>query len=249
MEISRFGFTMSRDEVKNWEGLDLSAAIRILENAGREDPTRSALPPAAQLQSLIDALCDLSMHDGLTGLVNATIFRAALASELDRSSRTGRPCALLLVDLDHFKDVNDTFGHNAGDAVLKAVGAYLKRSVRGMDTAARAGGEEFALILPECGPEAAVRAAARIHGGLNPISVPVGDAVLRVTASAGLAWNDPGAACTPQMLIARSDAELYRAKNAGRRRLSYAPLASTRVTAAEHASLVLSRSQEDSYEP
>ena len=247
--IVGYGFTVSKDELKNWEGLDLSAAIRILEHAGREHPTRNSLPPAVQLQFLIDALCDLSMHDGLTGLVNATIFQAALASELDRSNRTGRPCALLLVDLDRFKDVNDTYGHNVGDAVLREVGAYLKKSIRGMDTAARVGGEEFALILPECSPEDAVRVAARIHRGLNPISIAAGDAVLRVTASAGLAWNDPGSACTPQMLIARADAELYRAKNAGRSRLSHAPLASTRVTAAEHASLVLPRGEEDSYEP
>ena len=234
--------------MNDWEGLDLTTAIRILCQAGREDPTRGALPPEFQLQSLIDELCDLSMHDGLTGLVNATIFHAALASELDRSCRTGRTCALMMLDLDHFKEVNDTYGHYVGDTVLQAVGIYLKKSIRGMDTAARVGGEEFALILPECGREDAVRAAARIHRGLNPISIAAGDDILRVTASAGLAWNDPGTKCTLHTLLASADAELYRAKNAGRRRLSYAPFASTRVTAAEHASLILPRKEEDSHE-
>jgi diguanylate cyclase (GGDEF)-like protein len=235
-------------EAVKWNGLDLSAAVRILEHAGRCDPTQLDLEPLTQLQALIDGLCDLSMHDGLTGLMNATFFQALLVSELDRSGRTGRNCALMLLDLDRFKLVNDNHGHLTGDLVLRAVAIQLKRSLRNMDTAARIGGEEFAVFLPECSPEGAVRAATRIHAGINPLMVPTGSLTLRVTASAGLVWTDPGRAAEPRELLARADAELYRAKRLGRERLLHPDLLPTQMLATERASLVLARPEEDSYE-
>jgi len=238
----------SATDAVNWKTLNLTAAIRILEHAGRSDPTGLDLDPLEMIQRVIDGLCDLSMHDGLTGLVNATFFRALLAGELDRSSRTGRTCAVMMVDLDWFKIVNDTYGHQVGDLVLKAVAAQLKKSLRSMDTAARLGGEEFAVILPECTPEDAVRAATRIHGGLNPLLVAAGDVTLSVTTSAGLVWSDPGAATTAQVLAARADAELYRAKQSGRRRLMHPSLMPTRISSAEQASLLYSRFGEEEYE-
>jgi diguanylate cyclase (GGDEF)-like protein len=233
--------------VVNLKDLNLTAAIRILEHAGQHCPTDFDTEPLAELQALIDALCELSMHDGLTGLVNSTFFQAALASELDRSFRTGRGCGLMLIDLDQFKLVNDTHGHDIGDHVLRAVAIQLKKSIRSMDTAARTGGDEFAVILPECTPEDAVRAATRIHGTLNPLVVTIEDVPLGVTTSAGLAWTEPGAAVPPRMLLARADTELYRAKRAGRRRLSYPQLVPTRLSAAEHAAFVLPGIEEDSH--
>lgn len=235
-------------EAAKWNGLDLSAAVRILEHAGRCDPTQLDLEPQAQLQALIDGLCDLSMHDGLTGLMNATFFQALLVSELDRSARTGRNCGLMLLDLDRFKLVNDSHGHLTGDLVLQAVAVRLQKSLRVMDTPARIGGEEFAVFLPECGPEGAVRAATRIHAGFNPLLVTAGKLTLRITASAGLAWTEPGRAAGPKDLLARADAELYRAKRSGRERLSHPDLLPTRVSASERTSLVLPRLEEDSYE-
>jgi diguanylate cyclase (GGDEF)-like protein len=235
-------------ETVTWKGLDLTAAVRILEDAGRSDPTQLDLEPLAQLQALIDALCDLSMHDGLTGLMNATFFKALLVSELDRSFRTGRHCALMMLDLDRFKLVNDNYGHHVGDLVLRAVAAQLRKSLRSMDTAARIGGEEFAVILPECTPDAAVSAATRIHSGLSPISVETGELTLSVTTSAGLVWTDPATSVTSRELLAKADAELYRAKRSGRKRLLYPELLATRVLPAERTSLILPRLEEESYE-
>ncbi|MBM3789560.1 MAG: GGDEF domain-containing protein, partial [Acidobacteria bacterium] len=181
--------------------LNLSAAIRILTQAGRPDPTRNGGDFAAQLQALIDGLCDLSVKDGLTGLDNAISFRAELARELDRSSRTGRTCALLFLDIDHFKGINDSLGHLAGDTVLQVLARSMRRSLRSMDTAARIGGEEFAVILPECDAIDAVCAGARIHGLLNPFEVETENGVLRITTSAGLVWTEPYAAVTVEELM------------------------------------------------
>ncbi|MBZ5498166.1 MAG: GGDEF domain-containing protein [Acidobacteriia bacterium] len=243
------GYSRERvTEVGNWQGLDLTTAIRILEHAGRSDPTRLDLEPQAQIQALIDALCDLSMHDGLTGLVNPTFFRAALASEIDRGSRTGHTCGVMMLDLDRFKLVNDTYGHHVGDYVLKAVAIRLKKSLRSMDLAARIGGEEFAVMLPECTPEDAVRAAIRIHGHLNPLVVTAGELTLNVTTSAGLVWTEPSIDVSPKIILAQADAELYRAKRSGRQYLAYPELIQTRVSAAEQASIVLPRFEEESYE-
>ncbi len=229
------------------EGLDLTSAIRILQNAGRVDPTRFGTNRTEQLQALIDALCDLSVHDGLTGLVNATFFQAALTSELDRCFRTGRSCGLLMLDLDHFKSVNDTYGHHVGDFVLQSVAAQLRRSLRSMDTASRIGGEEFAVILPECSAEYALRAATRIHAAVNPLVLSAGAETLRITASAGLVWTEPKINPDPAVLIAAADEELYRAKRSGRKRLCHPPISQMQVTSEERAALALLRHQEDSH--
>jgi diguanylate cyclase (GGDEF)-like protein len=220
-----------------WHGLDLSAALRILHHAGKPDPTQSDADSQAQLQCIIDTLCDLSIHDGLTGLVNATFFHLALAREVDRSHRTGRNCGLLLIDLDHFKHVNDTYGHAAGDLVLQAFAERLRHSLRGMDTAARTGGEEFAVILPECSPECAIRAAGRIYAALNPLTVRVGAVVLTVTMSAGLVWTEVQSGGGSAALVAMADEELYRAKKWGRNRMCHPAVGTTQVTCDERSLL------------
>lgn len=227
-----------REPDSDWNALDLTAALRLIRHARRPDPTRSGLDRAGQLQAILDALCELSMQDGLTGLLNASAFRMMLDRELDRSARAGRPCALLLLDLDHFKSVNDAHGHAAGDAVLQALAAAMRDSLRSsMDTAARVGGEEFAIILPECTPLEAVRAAARLHAALLPLRVPWRDGTLSVTASAGLAWGLPGSLPSSQELFEQADRELYRAKASGRRQLCRPPLPQDDVSAGEHRAL------------
>jgi diguanylate cyclase len=236
-------------QVVNWQELNLTTAIRILGQAGRSDPTQLDMDPTVKLQVIIDALCDLSMHDGLTGLVNASYFRAVLASEIDRCGRTGHTCGLILLDLDRFKLVNDNYGHPMGDQVLCAVAAQLGKSLRSMDLPARIGGEEFAVMLPECAAEDAVRAARRIHGHLNPLVVTGGDLRLSVTVSAGLVWTQPGVLISPKELMEQADEELYRAKRSGRRMLCHPRLAPTRVSMAEHASLIMPCMEEEPYGP
>jgi diguanylate cyclase (GGDEF)-like protein len=218
--------------------LNLTAALRILQQAGRPDPRSLNEDPDLQIQGIIDALCDLSVHDGLTGLVNATFFHAVLSREINRSTRTSRTCGLLVIDLDYFKQINDTYGHNTGDLALQAVAVELKRGLRGMDTAARIGGEEFAVILPECTPPAAITVASRIHSVLNPLIVPLGDRFIKLTSSGGLVWTNPTIPLDSTALLSEADQEMYRAKRAGRGRLCYTPTEPTAVSRQEQAALL-----------
>jgi len=218
--------------------LDLTAALRIIQNAGLPDPRLQSDEPDIQIQCVIDALCNLSTHDGLTGLVNASFFHAILTREINRSLRTGRTCGLMVLDIDHFKKVNDTYGHATGDKVIQAVAEQLKLSKRSMDTAARIGGEEFAIILPECSPEDAISAATRIHARLNPLLLPLGDKTLSMTTSVGLVWTNPNIPVSSADLVAEADQEMYRAKWAGRQRLCYKEPESTLVSRQEQSALM-----------
>ena len=227
---------MSED---NWnKRFNLNRAIRILHNAGKSDPRQPGDNLDDQIQSIIDALCDLSVHDGLTGLVNATFFHAVLVREIDRSLRTGRPCGLMAIDIDHFKKINDTYGHSTGDKVLQSFAEYLKHSMRNMDTAARIGGEEFAVILPECAPKDAIGAAKRIHSVLNPLILKVDQNILRLTASAGLVWTNPEMPVSSAALLSEADHEMYRAKRSGRSCLCYTYSENTIVTGKERSALM-----------
>jgi diguanylate cyclase len=237
---------MAKDPASGqFRGLDLRRAIRILQHSGRPDPTESGADPEIQLQALIDDLCDLSIHDGLTGLMNARFFHAALDREVDRSYRTGRSCALLLLDIDHFKHVNDNYGHPAGDGVLQALARQLRISLRVMDTAARIGGEEFAVILPECSPEDAIRASTRIHGSISPLKVPLAAASVEITVSGGLVWTDPRTVTTASMLLSQADQEMYRAKHSGRRILCHPPVVVTEVSIEERKAFQFGHTQEE----
>ena len=227
--------------------LDLTAALRILQNAGRMDPRLLSDNPDVQIQNIIDALCDLSIHDGLTGLVNATFFHAVLTREIDRSLRTGRTCGLIVIDIDHFKTVNDTYGHSAGDKALQTVAGKLKSSLRSMDTASRIGGEEFAVILPECAPEDAIHAATRIHSVLNPVAITLDGKNLDLTTSAGLVWTNPNISMDSTALLSEADQEMYRAKRTGRARLCYRHEDSTVISRHERSALMSLRFEEEAH--
>ena len=229
---------MSKNGLENKKQLDLTEAIRILHHAGMPDPRQLTEDPDIQIQCIIDALCDLSVHDGLTGLVNATFFRAVLEREVNRSLRTGRSCGLIAIDIDHFKEINDTYGHSAGDTVLQSVAARMNYSLRSMDTAARIGGEEFAIILPECSPEDAVRASTRIHSGLNNIVLHIDEHIIELTTSAGLVWTNLNVAISAAGLLAQADEEMYRAKRSGRARLCHPPVDIVHVSHQERSALM-----------
>jgi diguanylate cyclase (GGDEF)-like protein len=212
---------MDEQNPKDSKQLNLTNAIRIIQNAGMPDPQLLSDNPDVQLQGIIDALCTLSTHDGLTGLVNAASFHAALSREIDRSLRTGRTCGLLVIDIDHFKQINDTYGHQTGDQVLESVARQMELNLRSMDTAARIGGEEFAVILPECTPEDAISAATRIHNALNPLVLTLGQNTLHLTTSGGLVWTNPNRPVNSAAFVSEADLEMYRAKRSGRGQLCY----------------------------
>ena len=169
------------------------------------------------LLRLVGRLRHLSQHDPLTGLLNRRACEERLATERARHARSGRPLALLSLDIDHFKRVNDVHGHAAGDAVLVAVAALLQREARATDAVARLGGEEFALLLPDTEATGAHRMAERLLQALRDEPVALDDRVLHVTASIGVALL--GADEPPERLMRRLDRALYAAKQGGRDRV------------------------------
>ncbi len=160
-----------------------------------------------------DQLRHYAEHDGLTGLWNHRIIIDRLRNEIDRSLRQGSPIGVILVDVDHFKHVNDTFGHAAGDAVLRELGDIFVRSVRSYDWVGRYGGEEFLLILPGSTLVAARNRAEHLRRAVESLRVSHGDALIRVTASFGVAAGSP---TNYETIVQAADAALYRAKDNGR---------------------------------
>jgi diguanylate cyclase (GGDEF)-like protein len=218
------------------DGLHLDTALQLLQRAGH------VLPPgphdAAWLQQLVDALCDLSSRDALTGLANRRQFDLALERETDRVARSGEAALVLLLDIDHFKRVNDTYGHAAGDQVLQAVARTLQECVRPMDTVARYGGEEFAIVLPNCPPAFAQAAAERVRRAVESRAVPLAQGnTLSVTLSAGGAFAPPWVRSSARLWTARADSQLYRAKAEGRNRSCIEPTAVSLVSAEERGML------------
>jgi two-component system cell cycle response regulator len=158
----------------------------------------------------------LSITDGLTGVWNYRYFTMTIGKEIERAARFGRPLALLLLDLDHFKPVNDVYGHQRGDAVLIDLAGRLKGQVRDVDTLARYGGEEFVVILPETDEEGAALAAERIRTAVRrrPFGEP-DETPLDITISVGVAVF-PTHGATATSVLRRADEALYAAKHAGR---------------------------------
>lgn len=165
-----------------------------------------------------DALHRKSMLDSLTHLWNRQAILDVLERELARSRRTGEPVAVLMADVDHFKKVNDTHGHLAGDFALLEVARRLRASVRPYDAIGRFGGEEFLIVLSSCGSDAASKIGEKIRSrvGLAPVQLETGR--LPVTLSLGVAASD-ALGVDPLALVAAADAALYRAKAAGRDRV------------------------------
>jgi diguanylate cyclase (GGDEF)-like protein len=159
--------------------------------------------------------------DSLTGLANRRSFDDELALEWRRAERVGESLALVLADLDDFKSVNDRFGHQAGDAVLRRVGAILDSGGRQVDLAARYGGEEFALLAPETNLNGALKLAERLRTELEAAEIELPDgSMLRVTSSFGVAVK--GTLESPEQLVAAADEALYEAKHEGKNRVAVA---------------------------
>ncbi|HEX5725243.1 MAG TPA: sensor domain-containing diguanylate cyclase, partial [Longimicrobiaceae bacterium] len=160
--------------------------------------------------------------DSLTGLPNRRTFEQKLAAAASRFDRYARPFSLVMLDVDHFKQVNDAWGHPAGDRVLQEVAAVLREGVRDLDLAARVGGEEFVLLLPETGLQAAAEVAERIRRTVEGRPVAWEGRTLAVTVSLGVAAC-PECAAAPNEALKLADEALYRAKGSGRNRVTLAP--------------------------
>jgi diguanylate cyclase (GGDEF)-like protein len=170
---------------------------------------------------LYDEATKLSITDGLTGLWNRRLFDLRAAEELRRAIRFQEPFAVLMVDIDNFKRVNDDHGHQAGDAVLIELAQRLTDATREVDVLTRYGGEEFALILPKTGVDGAMRLAEKVKEMVAAQPFRAGDTVVPVTVSIGTAsYPDHGLSVVD--IIAASDAALYRAKAGGRNRVEEA---------------------------
>ena len=228
--------------------LRLESALALLAQAGIEAPGGAVGSPA-WLQGVIDSLCQLSSRDALTGLANRRHFEMVLARELDRVARSGEPALLLMLDIDHFKRVNDTHGHATGDLVLKAVAEELGASVRPMDTVARIGGEEFAVVLPNCPPAFGPTVAERMRRRVERRQIAVGLAdPIAVTVSLGGAFAPQWVRSTVTLWLERADKQLYRAKSEGRNRAVFEPAAVSQVSAEEKA-LLFATSRIETQEP
>ncbi|TPI39489.1 GGDEF domain-containing protein [Mesorhizobium sp. B3-1-6] len=158
-----------------------------------------------------------ALTDGLTGMQNRRYFDDALREYLQEFRRIDRPVGLMILDLDHFKQVNDTHGHDVGDEVLRAVAACLRGMTRYHDVVARLGGEEFAVVTPNMDVELLARFAERIRKAIANMSIMSGNVRLKVTTSVGLAvWDHKESA---EDFYRRADRQLYEAKKQGRNRV------------------------------
>lgn len=212
-------------------------ALRMQKVARQEFLLRNQLQTAnrelraemAQRVTLQNELEYLAGTDLLTGLANRRTFAAHFDRDVVRAQRSGEPLSLAMLDLDHFKQVNDCHGHAAGDAVLAHIGQLCAQSFRGVDLAARVGGEEFAVLLPGADAAQALTVLARYVHTLASTDIDIGGQTLRTTVTVGVAQHLPGESLDALMI--RADAALYAGKQAGRNQVALAsPPTSTAET-------------------
>jgi diguanylate cyclase (GGDEF)-like protein len=180
---------------------------------------RRVLALQDELVEAREALREQATRDGLTGLWNRTAIFDILQNELARSRRSGEPLIVLMADLDGFKPVNDRFGHQAGDAVLRQVATRMRAAVRRYDSVGRYGGEEFLIVLPSCELVGGLALAERIRRAIGAECFRAGDVEIRLTCSLGAACASPPAIPPADDLVREADAALYRAKHQGRDRV------------------------------
>jgi two-component system cell cycle response regulator len=173
-----------------------------------------------RLRSSVQQTIELAVTDGLTGLHNRRYFDTHLKLLMDRAAARGRPLSICMTDIDRFKQVNDTYGHDVGDEVLREFANRIRTTVRGADLACRFGGEEFIVVMPDTSAEMAAGVAERLRTIIEslPFAIPQADGPLKVTASMGIATLRPGGD-TAEALLKRADTALYQAKHEGRNRV------------------------------
>ena len=204
--------------------VETSTRVIREEDTGEPREFVIALRDVSERKALEEKLAALAMTDGLTGLANRRAFDEALSREWKRTLRKGTAVSLLLLDLDHFKQFNDNYGHQVGDDCLRAVAATLRATVRESDIAARYGGEELAVILPETHSAAAEVLAERFRAAVEALGVthsanPEGGGFVTVSIGVATALSrDGGTIAMPEGLLLSADLALYKAKHEGRNR-------------------------------
>jgi two-component system, cell cycle response regulator len=196
--------------IKPFDTYELQARVRA---------ARRIVELQDQLIASRDALEVQATHDPLTGLWNRRAIFEILNREIARSHRQGTPVAVILADVDLFKDINDTYGHLAGDQVLGEIARKMSARLRAYDSIGRFGGEEFLIVSPECHVSAPQTLAERIRASVEEDPVRLGDRDLAVTMSLGVAAGGPGGTDLQDKLLRAADAALYRAKQEGRNRV------------------------------
>jgi diguanylate cyclase (GGDEF)-like protein len=184
-----------------------------LRFAGDDALLAAIVDVTAQRQTREDLL-QQATHDPLTGVFNRRHLEDVLRQELDRAERHARPLAVAMMDADHFKSINDTYGHQTGDEVLRAISDRCRKTLRSNDILGRYGGEEFAIVFPETSLDEAGAVAERLRAAVGDEPIKVGDNALGVTVSIGLAAFAPGNDL--EKLFQRADSALYTAKQDGR---------------------------------
>lgn len=173
----------------------------------------------AELLKAREELREQATRDSLTSLRNRSAILDELSRELARAQRDSRPLSLVIVDLDHFKKINDTYGHLAGDQVLREAARMMQNGIRQYDSIGRYGGEEFLILFPGCFEGDSYAQAERLRKQIGTSDVMVNDIPVRITASFGVTTALPGENCTAEALIRKADEALYVAKNSGRNRV------------------------------
>ncbi|MGE3165173.1 MAG: GGDEF domain-containing protein [Planctomycetota bacterium] len=204
--INLSGLDIPPPTASSLEGEALSHAARIMGTSLR-------------LMAYLGRLEGMASRDGLTGLLNYATFYDALAREVLRAQRYETPLSLILIDLDHFKGINDRYGHLAGDKILTDLSDRIRQALRAADLAARYGGDEFAVILPQTNREGAVRVAERIRANILAVPFEYLQTRLPVTVSLGVGELEPG--MTAVDIVGKTDKGLYKAKNAGRDQVGF----------------------------
>jgi diguanylate cyclase (GGDEF)-like protein len=227
------GLELGADDylVKPFDMLELSARVKsMLRLKALQDTlvekNRELDRANKELEEKRQELLTLSRTDGLTGLINRRHFEERLAAEFTRSERYRSHLSCFLLDIDHFKRINDTWGHPFGDLVLREVAGVARRALRDVDVLARYGGEELVALLPETAPEEAWRAAERVRLGVEAMQLtaqtPDGPQRVRCTASIGVATFPAQDIHSAEQLVAAADECLYAAKAGGRNQVRQA---------------------------
>ena len=176
---------------------------------------------AAELKDANEKLRGLAFRDGLTGLYNRRFFEDQFEKELDRVNRYSRLLSLVMIDIDHFKNINDTYGHPQGDIILSTVAQVFDTAIRHPDTAARYGGEEFVVILPETDVKGAVVLAERLREAVEKLEINAGNEIIKITISLGVTeYKMEKGRKSMSEVIDTADRALYHSKETGRNKLS-----------------------------